>query len=328
MRIRLVLAVAVVLGLASLVQADPVNLQQIAADAKWAAHLDVDALMASDVPQKARQLLLEKHPEAEQHLAMVCSVWNFDPRTDLHGITIYSAKIKRKTGVAIVHANVDQELLLEKAQQAPNHQATTYGKYELHTWDHGIGSKHERAMTGVFYSPDVMVFGASPEEVKAALDVLDGTKPNISSKESGLTLSIPPGAVLVAGAIGLTETDLPCKSPLAKKTDAVVLAIGGDQGDVYLVGQLIAKEAEVAQQVKTVLDGGLALAAISKSDDPKALKLIQAVNVTASDKTVNLEWRAPVDEVWAGVQKAVAEAEKARKHWKKHGKPDRCPADK
>ena len=328
MRIRLMLAVGVVLGLAAVVRAAPVDLQQIAADAKWAAHLDVAALMASDIPQKAKQRLLEKHPEAEKHLQMVCAVWNFDPRTDLQGITIYGTQMKRKTGVAVVHAKVDQNLLLDKVQQAPNHQATTYGKYELHTWDHGVGSRHERAMTGVFYKPDVMVFGASPDEVKAALDVLDGTKPNFTSKESGLSLSIPSGAILVAGAVGLSEVDLPCESPLARKAHALVLAIGVDQGDVFLVGQVVAKEAEVAQQVKTVLDGGLALAAISKSDDPEALKLIQAVNVTAYDKMVNVEWRAPVDDVWAGVHKAIAEAKKARKHWKEHKKSDRCPLEK
>ena len=190
---------AVVLGFVAVVRAEPLDLKQVSADAKWAAHLDVDALHASSLFQKAREQMLKEHPEAEGHLAMFREVWKFDPAKDLHGITIYGRQVKKDTGVAIVHAKVDQNLLLEKAKQAPDHQVSTYGKYELHSWIHAKGSKHERSMTGAFYKPDVMVFGGSAEEVMAALDVLDGTKPNFAGKEPSLGGSIPQGAILVAG---------------------------------------------------------------------------------------------------------------------------------
>jgi hypothetical protein len=322
------LAIAVVLGWAAVVQANPLDVNQLAADAKWAAHLDMDAFNASSLPQKARQQLLEKHPEAERHLAMICDVWNFDPRTDLHGITIYGTQVKKNSGVAIVHAKVNQSMLTEKVKQAPNYQMSAYGKYELHSWLHAQGSKHERGLTGTFYKPDIMVFGASADEVKAALDVLDGAKPNFSSKQSGLSLSIPVGSILVAGATGLAAADLPCKSPLVKQADALVLAIGESQGEVFIAAQLVTKSAEIAQQVKTVLDGGLAMATLAKSDDANALKLIGAVKVTAADKAVTVEGRAPVDAVWAQAQKAIAKAKEAHKGWGHNEKPAACPLEK
>ena len=43
MRSTLALAVAVVLGFVAVVRAEPLDLKQVSADAKWAAHLDVDA---------------------------------------------------------------------------------------------------------------------------------------------------------------------------------------------------------------------------------------------------------------------------------------------
>jgi hypothetical protein len=336
MRTRLALAIAVVLSLAVVLgptraaRAEPLSLEQIPADAKWAAHLDVDALRASSLPQKARQQILANHPEAEKHLAMACDVWNFDPRTDLHGITIYGSQIKRDTGVAIVNAKVDQKLLAEKVQQAPNYQATKYGKYELHSWTHAKGSSRERAMTGTLYKPDVLVFGASADEVKAALDVLDGTKPNFVShaSESGLSLSIPTGTILVAGVTGLADVVLPCKSPLTKQADSIVLAIGESQGNAFVVGQIAAKKTEIAQQIKTVVDGALALATLANADDADAIKIVNAVNVSVSDKTVNMECRAPVDVVWAHTQKAIAEAKEAHKQWNAHGIPGQDPAGK
>jgi hypothetical protein len=316
------------LGLATLVQAEPLNMKDLSADAKWAAHLDVDALLASTIGKKADQHICQNFPKAKEHLAMLTAVCNFNPATDLHGITIYGTQLKRKTGVAIVHAKVDQNRLLEKALAAPDHQKTAYGKYELHSWSHGKGSKHERNMIGTFFKPDVLVFGSSPDEVKAALDVLDGTKPNFSSKETGLTLSIPSGTFLVAGVTGLSESELPCKSPLAKKTDAVVLAIGEEQGNVFVTGQLMAKDPEISREIKTVLDGGVALAKIMKSDDADLMKLIDAVKVTAVDKAVNVEWRAPADQVWIGVQAVIAKAKKAHAERREHKDFDHCPMGK
>jgi len=91
---------AVVLGFGGLAQAGSLDLKQVSADAKWAAHLDVDALTASSMFPKVRDQILKEHPEAESKLALVRNLWRFDPYTDLHGITIYGTQLKKSTGVA------------------------------------------------------------------------------------------------------------------------------------------------------------------------------------------------------------------------------------
>ena len=250
------------------------------------------------------------------------------PCKDLHGITIYGRQLKKDTGVAIVRAKVDRQRLVEKAKLAPDHRLSTYGKYELHSWIHAKGSKHERSMTGAFYTSDVIVFGGSAEEVMAALDVLDGTKPNFAAKEPSLSASIPQGAILVAGVTGLGDANLPCKCPLAKQVDSLGLAIGEYQGQVFVEGKLTAKKADVAQQMKTVAEGALALAALVHNDDADAVKLIGAAKVAVADKTVSLQWSAPVDAVWAQLQKCIAKAKAMHKDWRHHGKPDGCPLGK
>jgi hypothetical protein len=313
--------VGLFLAWAATAQAGPLNLQEVAADTKWAAHLDVDALRASSLAQKARQEVMDKIPHAEDHLRMLAEIAKFNPGTDLSSITIYGKQVKRRTGVAIVHAKVDQKFLLDKAALAPGHQTTTYGKYELHSWTQGLGTKHERTMTGAFYKPDTMVFAASVDEVKAALDVLDGTKPSFAGKETGLTLSVPTGTILMVGEVGLTPEDLPRKSALVKKADAIVLAIGQEGANVFVVGQLLAKDDQTSGEIKMVLDGALALAKILKSDDAGLMKMVNSVHATVAGKTVNVEWRAPADDVWCSLQKAVAEAKKVRDQWHQRVKP-------
>jgi hypothetical protein len=325
MRRTLGLAFAVILGFAGMAQAAPLDLKDVSAEAKWAAHLDCDALVASSIAKKAHEQFVKEHPGAEGHLAMVRSLWNFDPTKDIHSVTIYGRQIKRETGVAIVRAKVDQNRLLEKAKLAPDHRVVTYGKYELHSWTHDKGSKHERTLTGAFYKPDVILFSVASDEVMAAIDVLDGVKPSFASKNPSLAGQIPAGSILVAGVTGLSGVDLPCKSPLAKQADSVVLAIGETQGEVFVAGQLTVKTTEVAEQMKTVLDGGLALASLLHGDDAEAIKLIGAVKVSAAGKVVTVEGRASADSVWAAAQKAIAKAKSMHKHCGFGGPAGHCP---
>ena len=304
MRVALRLTVAAVLGSgwAGLVRAEPLDLNQVSADAKWVAHIDVDAMRASAVLQKAHEQMLKKHPEAEKHLAKVREMWKFNPCTDMHGATFYDTQIKKGSGVAIVHAKVDQHMILEKAKRAPEHRASTYGKYELHSWTHAKESKHERSMTGTFYKPDVLVFGNSVEAVKAALDVLDGTKANIAGTDGPLAAKVPPGAMLVARAVDLSQADLPCKSPLVKEVDTLMMAVGENHGESFLVGKLTVKQPEIAQQMKAVADGFLAMTALTHGSDPNAMKLLGALKLTTTDKAITVEWRAPAEAVWVQMQ--------------------------
>jgi hypothetical protein len=301
MRVWVGLAVAAVLGMAGLTQASQVDMKQVSADAKWAAHLDVDALMASKSMQKVREQIIKDHPNAESALAMIKTVWRFDPRTDLHGVTVYGTQLKKDTGVAIIRAKVDQKFLLDLVKLTPEYKTEKYGKYDLHTWVQD-GKKHN----STFFQDDVLVFSPSVDELKAALDVLDGTKPNFTTKTPGSTPMLPPGTILAAGAHGLGEADLPCHSPLSKQADVAWVFIGENQGEVFVRGALKVKDAEIAKKLKAVADGALALASLSKMDDADALKLIDAVKVTLADKVISVEAQAPVDAVWAQIQKEHA----------------------
>ncbi|MEN6405030.1 MAG: hypothetical protein ABFC77_01020 [Thermoguttaceae bacterium] len=305
MRKTLALTIAAFLGLVATVRAEPLDMNRVSADAKWAVHLDVDALHASSLFQKTRQKVLEKHPEAAAGLAMVREVWKFDPCTDLHGITVYSSQLKKDTGVAIVHAKVNQPFLLERLKQASEHRVSTYGKYEVHSWLHAKGCRRERYMAGAFFKPDVLVFGGSSEEVMAALDVLGGVKPSYAGKGLPSGGKIHPGAILVVSAIGLGDLELPCKSPLSKQVESLVLATGESDGKIFVEGTLAAKKPETAQQLKAVGDGALALATLLHGEDTALLKLISALKLTATEKTVSLEGSASVDDVWNRLQELV-----------------------
>jgi hypothetical protein len=304
MRAAFGLAAAVVLALASLAQAGPLDTKQISADAKWAAHLDVDALMASSMFKKIRAQALKDQPQLEAQLRAFCNLFRFDPTTDLHGITVYGTQLKKDTGVAIVDAKVDQKLFLDLIKANPSHQASTHDKHELHAW-----KDDKKQQNAAFFKPNVIVFGASADEVKAALDVLEGTKPGLP----GDTGALQSGLILFARARDLGKANLQPESPLSKQIDSAVLMVGENKGDVGLRVSLTVKDAEIAKHIKRVADGALSLATLAKIDDPDAMKLFDAVKPTQADKTVTVEGSAPVDLIWDLIQKEIDKklAEKA-----------------
>ncbi len=290
-------------GIGGLAQATPFEPAQVSADAKWAAHLNVNGLLASSLVKKAHDQIFKEHPDLDNKLTAVRNFFHFDPLTDLHSVTIYGTQLKKDTGVAIIHAKLDQNLLTSLVKANPQHEETTYGKFELLTWPKDGGPKHDQA---VFFKPDVLVFGASIDELKAALDVLDGTKPNISEKYKSLAASIPPGTIFIAGAKDLAEANLHPESPLSKQIDSALLTVGENQGQVFVHGILNVKNVEIAEKLKAVADGALALASLAKSDDPDALRLIAGVKVTLADKSITVKAEAPADLLWSLLQKEAA----------------------
>jgi hypothetical protein len=267
-------------------------------------------LMASRSMQKFHEMVLKEHPNAESALAMMRTVWRFDPTKDLHGVTVYGTQFKKDTGVAIIHAKVDQKFLLDLVNAAPQHKTEKHGKYDLHTWLKD-GTKPQYA---TFFQPEVIVFANSTDELKAALDVLDGTKPNMASNHTNTPV---PGVILVAAVKGLGDAQLPLQAPLCKQVDSLFLLVGENEGQVFVHGALKVKDAEVAEKIKAVVDGALAFASLAKMDDAEVRKLIDAVKVTLADNNVvKLDAEGPVDAVWAQIEKEAAKkkAEIERHH--------------
>ncbi|MCE5268903.1 MAG: hypothetical protein LLG00_13575 [Planctomycetaceae bacterium] len=323
MRKLVSLALATIFGVAGSAQAAPLSLKQVSAGAKWLAQVDVDAAHGSLVVKNARNEFLKQHPGAEVVLAGIKDVWKFDPQTDLHGLTFYGEQLKNDNGVVLVHAKRDEAIsnrLVEKAKAAPDHQVTTYGKYELHSWTHDKGARHERSMTGAFYGSDIVVFGLSVDAVKAALDVLDGTKPSLEGTDSPLAATVPPGAILVARAINVSEAELPHKHPLAKQIDTLSLVVGEYKGDSFLDAKLTVKKPELAQQMKSVIEGARGIFLIVHSDDPEGVKLVSPLKVAAEGNLLSVEWRASAELVWARAQK-MCEQMKTHRERRAHMRP-------
>jgi hypothetical protein len=307
------IALAAVLGLTVVGRAEPIELKQVPADAKWLIHVDVDAMRESIVVQKAYGKCMEMHKDAQKHFDKVQQTLGLDLKKDLHGITVYGKDLDKHHGVLIVHADVNQKLLLEKAEKAPDHKVAKYGSYEIHSWTHKHGKESHPAF-GTFFKPNVLVLAGCDKAIEGALDVLDGKSPGITDEKSPLGGHLAPGAILIvrASAVGPQV-----KCPILKDADAFRVTLGENKGESFYRARLTMKTTEAAEQVKAVVEGFKAMVGLTHGSDAEAMKLVNAVKVTAQEKAVRIAWNAPAEEVWTAIEKAGKEM---REKWaKKHG---------
>jgi hypothetical protein len=305
------------LGMAATAAAGPVDFKQVSAAAKWVVHFDVDAMRQSTLVQRTYEKCVGSFPNAEARLRETTDLvehLGIDLSRDLHGLTAYGMKVGELDGVFLVDANVDQKMLLEKADQAPDHKVTSHGAYQIHSWIDAQGKKHEHPMAGAFYKSSVLVFAPTAEQVAAALDVLDGKSPALAAAPSPLAAAAPAGTMLLIRAIGLADAKLPWKSPLVTKSETLAIAIGEQDSKTLAEAALATKSPQTAEQVKSIIDGARSMAELQHGDDPDAVKVMKMFKVSMAGKAVKIEFSGPVDEVWGAMDKAIDEVIKHRKN--------------
>lgn len=63
------------------------------------------------------------------------------------------------------------------------------------------------------------------------------------------------------------------------------------------------KTDDFAGDLKSIVEGGKALAAVHASEDPQAKELLDALHVRVKGDRLSLRWRASVSDVWEVIQK-------------------------
>ena len=197
----------------------PLQRADVPAEPAWVLHLDCDGLRPTAI---GRFLLAEmEKPEAQAKLAAFQTIFNFDLRKQLHGLTLYSTGKAPEDGVLLVYADFEPERLVTLAKAAKDYQSTTYKQHTIHNW---IDDK-KKAKDGVkprvyaaIQGGRIVVFAQQQARVAQALDVLDQAAPNLA----GNTVFAQLGAGGSTGFIqaAARKLDLPDSTPNAAHVPA------------------------------------------------------------------------------------------------------------
>lgn len=313
-----VLVVLLAAGLTRPAAATPASLAAVPADALWMMHLDMDAARESTVVRRMYDRAMAMHPQAETMIAMAIGMTGMDPRKDLHDVTVYGRDTDKRNAVMVVRAKANRALLEKMVEKARDHQTMEHGGRTLHSWtQRGRRGDKGETIVGAFQADDRMVFARSADAVKAALDVLDGSKPAYGA--GPLAGGVKPGSILVARAAAV---DPDTKCPVLRQGRGYRVAAGETEGRSFYRAKLDMKSAEAAGLAEDVVDGFEAVVKLRWEGDGDAMGLLRGLRTDTSGDTCMISWDAAADDVWKAMDKAVSDWE--RRHRRSGGKG--CPA--
>lgn len=295
MRIQVV-GVTIMVFAAAAIQAAPLDSRQVAADAKWLVHIDVDALRDSVVMQQTWDREATRRPDVEAWVAAIRDQMCMDPAKDLHGILAYGSTPGSAEGVLIVNGAVDHTHFVEKVSKAPDYRAGTHREFKWYSWVQGDGP-----VTCGFFQPGLLVFAKTKELATKTLDSLDGKLPALAP-DHPLIQAAPVGTILLIRASGLADASVPFKSPLITQAQSLQIAWGEHESTSFSEVTLMLKTAEAADNVRTALEGLRATALLQYGTNPGLEKLLKRMKITIADSTVKAATAAPAEEVWATIE--------------------------
>ena len=281
----------------------------MAADPALVLHFDFDGLRATSVGKAI--LAQMNQPDIDNKLSAIQAIFSFDPRTQLHGATIYATSQTPPEGVLIVYAEFDSNRVVNLGKLAPGFETITNGSHRIHTW---INEKEketngESAHIYAAIKDDRIIAGKSETAVTAALEVLDGSSPSLAGVKTLPELGCPDKGNVIQAIV--RKFDFGNQDPNAAifKMSKIVRFQAGETAD-HLTATLSfeAKDADTATQISAIAQGLVALLKLQQGN-PDILKIANAVSLHQDGPIVTATASILSKDVSDLISSKVAEAE-------------------
>ncbi len=301
-------------------RATPFDPTLVPADSKYVLHVDMDALRPTKLWSAIDDRLVGNEAfGAKMGLFEQGSGMHF-PR-DLHAVTLYGRAVGDDAAVVIVRAKMNRAQFMAAIQFADNYAADAFGKYDIASWD-----DDKRSMFGAFHDDGTLIFARSIDNVKSALDTMDGKQPAVAATDPLAAGAKQPALAYVAAAeLASLAPAGAAPNPFVKQINAGWLTLnehaapttrpttGPASPDAALHVTLTASTPEAAQQLQASATGLRAMvgfAAMSDTAAPNvkfAAAALRTLKLSQSGKEVSADVSVPVDQLEQFADRAAAE---------------------
>ena len=292
--------------------AGPLKRADVPAEPAWLVHVDCDGLRPTALGQ---YILGEMNkPEAQAKLAAFQALFNFDLRTQLHGLTLYGVGPAPEDGVLLVYADFDADRLTTLAKAAKDAQSNTYKQHVIYSWvdnnKKGKSGTQNRTYAAVHGSR--VVFGQREERVAHALDVFSGAIPNLATVKTFPQLGTTGDTSFIGAAV--RKFEFPATDPNAeilRLSKSVRLQVSEAQNQLNAILSLEAKDEEVGNHIASIANGLVSLMKLQK-EKPESVKIAQGIALKQEGARVDVNLTLPAHDVIE-----ILKADAARKAQKK-----------
>jgi hypothetical protein len=277
--------------------ASPLPAKQIAGNAKWVVHLDVEQFLKGKIGTHLLKNIIE--PQVAGPRAQLQSQLGFDlDWNKIESITAYGSGYQPDqdtTGVILIRSRLDLQGALDAAltKEIPGMNVRRTGDTARPVY-----SLNEDAFA-VFESSGTLLISKYKDALDKGSAVLRGSSPSLAGTA---TLSGYPDAAsgffLVALADGFSQhTDLPPTAAILKQAIGAQVVLGEIGDRLRLAVNVKTATADAARQIQQVAQGLLALASLNAGQNPDLKVLTEAASITAAGQLVTLGAEVPVSAV-------------------------------
>ena len=283
-------------------QAAKVDKINISKDAKFVAHLDLDAFRAS----KIGTTILEKvrQEEGREKLDALVEIIGFDPLTAIQSATL-SGNGEEDNGILVVRHKAGSTKLLAFMKLDENYRKTEHGKHEIH----GAGDRGDGEHGYVSFVSDTTAVLAPNRELAAkAIDLVNG---------KGAAKQVPPSLDMIskeaksvflmayADVESLKEyIDDVNVNQMAKQA---ALVLGESDGKLVLSLAVDAYNADTAEQMEAMVNGLIGFARLGQEENPEIKDILKGLKVTRNEATVSIHFAIGVDKFFKLIDPALKE---------------------
>ena len=280
---RLLLALAAAQAAGTPGYTAPLERNDVAANPALVFHVDLDALRNCSV---GRAILSQ--PDVETKLSAIQALFNFDFRTQLHGLTVYSADAQPKACVVIFYADFEPDRLVTLARTFQDFQSVTNGSRVIYSWQNNGGPRVYAAIQG----HRVLFEKNSADAITGALDVIAGNSPHADEKVARASGSGQSVLVQAQARKFDFDNDVNANAAILQKAKEVRLQVGEAQDQMTATLALQARDAETATQINSIAQALPAILRLQQGN-PDALKLANAINFRQDGDTVTATLSIP-----------------------------------
>lgn len=278
--------------------AAPLDRAQVAADAKWLLHLDVEALLKSQLGNSLmKSVVAEAGKDLKEDAGLDLSkILQSTTSIMAYGTDFNSGKDGK--GVLVWQGSKEIEQIASGflVQQAEAAKAGGGNVKLVRTGDQPVYAFGED-MHVMVRPGGGLILGRAVDQIDAATQVMESKAPSLKGQTTFAEYAaLPGGFFFLALADGFNQAaNVPPQASVLKLTDGGRLALGEAGGKLHLQLTLKAQSAELTQQIQQVVQGLLAIVTMSQSEAPELQEVIRATRINTEDKRVTLELAIPIE---------------------------------
>ena len=284
-------------------QAGVFDARALPSDTQWVAHLDFDALRASDLGRgllDAIRGLSQANAEEEDSLGFLGEIeqeLGIDPLVDIRGITLHGRGAD-DDGLLQVTTTARGGSILQRMRQEDSYGIQTFGEHEMHS----IGDDGDRAFIVLEPTGENemrFVVAGEPDSVVDQIRLLHREKPSLADSQTSSLTARPSSSSFLFIAGSLPKQDWAQVDELSEMSKLVrggVLEFGQNGGNLALNLAVNTASTQDARRLTALVQTGLALLELVVDDESRAnaiTQLLSGMSFTQSQSEVRLTIECP-----------------------------------